>query len=209
MLTLFQAEWCPFSSAVRELLTERGLDFVARQVEPWPEERARLVAETGGDEIPALVTDDGDVYRGTREIFAYLARVRGWEHAAAHRGRFRDHRPAREDDVTGQLLDRLPAAGPAPIGEVRVEREPERSRYVLRSGDRAVGVLDYRLLGDEIVFTHTGVDPACEGRGYGSRLVERGLDDARDDGLRVRPLCSFVAAYIRRHPEYADLVTRR
>jgi len=42
MLTLYQAEWCPFSSAVRELLTELGLDFVARQVEPWPSERARL-----------------------------------------------------------------------------------------------------------------------------------------------------------------------
>ena len=43
MLTLYQAEWCPFSSAVREVLTELGLDFVARQVEPWPEQRTALL----------------------------------------------------------------------------------------------------------------------------------------------------------------------
>ena len=41
-VTLYQAEWCPFSSAVREVLTELGLDFVARQVEPWPKERNEL-----------------------------------------------------------------------------------------------------------------------------------------------------------------------
>ena len=54
MLTLYQAEWCPFSSAVREILTELGLDFVARQVEAWPEERAGLRAVSGSDEIPTL-----------------------------------------------------------------------------------------------------------------------------------------------------------
>src|ERR671929_2161919 len=47
MLTLYQAEWCPFSSAVREVLTELGLDFVARQVEPWPEERSALKEVAG------------------------------------------------------------------------------------------------------------------------------------------------------------------
>jgi len=41
-LVLYQAEWCPFSSAVREVLTELGLEFVARPVEPWPEQRAHL-----------------------------------------------------------------------------------------------------------------------------------------------------------------------
>ena len=66
MLTLYQAEWCPFSSAVREILTELGLDFVARQVEAWPEERAGLRAVSGSDEIPALETEDGQFFNGTR-----------------------------------------------------------------------------------------------------------------------------------------------
>ena len=75
-LVLYQAEWCPFSSAVREVLTELGLDFVARQVEPWPEQRSELRAVSGGDLIPVLVAEDGSVHRGTRDIFAFLGRVR-------------------------------------------------------------------------------------------------------------------------------------
>ena len=64
MVTLYQAEWCPFSSAVREVLTELGLDFVARQVEPWPEQRATLLERSGKDEIPALETEDGELVVG-------------------------------------------------------------------------------------------------------------------------------------------------
>jgi predicted GNAT family acetyltransferase len=51
VLTLYQTEWCPFSSAVREVLTELGIDFVARQVEPWPDERSELQGVSGTDQI--------------------------------------------------------------------------------------------------------------------------------------------------------------
>ena len=67
MLTLYQAEWCPYSSAVRERLTELGLDFVARQVEPRQQERREV------DEIPTLETEDGVRFQGTDAIFEYLA----------------------------------------------------------------------------------------------------------------------------------------
>ena len=105
MLTLYQAEWCPFSSAVREVLTELGLDFVARQVEPWPEDRVRLRELTGTDEIPVLQAEDGAVYRGTRAIFAFLRGLPAWEHAEAHRERYAEHRPARLGDATARLLE--------------------------------------------------------------------------------------------------------
>jgi glutathione S-transferase len=105
MLTLYQAEWCPFSSAVREALTELGLDFVARQVEPWPEERAQLQELAGTDEIPVLQTEDGELYRGTRAIFAYLRGQDAWAYAAEHRQRYAEHRPARVGDVTARMLD--------------------------------------------------------------------------------------------------------
>ena len=59
-----------------------------------------------------------------------------------------------------------------------------------------------------ISFTHTEVDPSCEGRGFGSRLAAAALDDARRQGLRVLPLCPFVAHYVETHPEYQDLVRR-
>jgi predicted GNAT family acetyltransferase len=53
---------------------------------------------------------------------------------------------------------------------------------------------------------HTEVEPEWEGRGVGSELVRGALDDVRARGLKVRPLCPFVRAFIERHSEYLDLV---
>ncbi|HMQ31194.1 MAG TPA: GNAT family N-acetyltransferase [Chloroflexaceae bacterium] len=71
-------------------------------------------------------------------------------------------------------------------------------------GDQAV--LVYALRGQTIVMSHTEVPEALEGRGIGSALARFALDDARARELRVVPRCPFVAAFIKRHPEYADLV---
>jgi predicted GNAT family acetyltransferase/glutaredoxin len=207
VLTLYQAEWCPFSAAVRELLTEHGLEFVAKQVEPWPEDRGELkqVAD-GHDGIPTLVDADGGVHSGTPAAFRYVESLPAWEHAADHRRRFRDHLEARQTDAAGQLLERATEAAPED-GEPSVADNPERSRYELRLAGALVGVAAYRLVDGELVLTHTQVDPSCEGRGFGSTLVAAALDDARERGLTVRPLCPFVAAYIRRHPELQQLVS--
>ena len=67
-------------------------------------------------------------------------------------------------------------------------------------------VLDYELEDDTIVFTHTGVPPQLEGRGIGTALAKAGLEYARSKKLRVMPACSFIRVYLRRHPEYQDLV---
>ncbi|HEY8581513.1 MAG TPA: glutaredoxin [Capillimicrobium sp.] len=64
MLQLFQAEWCPFSHLVRQRLTELGVDFVARQVEPDPEDRDALEQATGLRTIPVAVFEDGEVVGG-------------------------------------------------------------------------------------------------------------------------------------------------
>jgi uncharacterized protein len=210
VLTLYQAEWCPFSSAVREVLTELGLPFVARQVEPSPEERAELQSVSGGNEIPTLVTGEGEVHKGTRAIFAYLRTVEPWPHAAAHRRRFVDHRDARETDTPGHLIEyfrgttELEAGDDA--GEPEVVEAPEANRYELRLGGRLIGLAAYRRRDGLIVFTHTEVDESCSGRGYGSLLARTALDGARDEGLSVVPLCPFIASFIERHPEYGDLV---
>jgi predicted GNAT family acetyltransferase/glutaredoxin len=212
MLVLYQAEWCPFSSAVREVLTELGLDFVARQVEPRPEERTELQRVAGTDQIPVLEAQDGSVYRGTREIFAHLREREPWQFAAAHRRRFADHRDARESDAPGQLLeyfrgtDELEAATAGTVAEAEVVDAPEGSRYELRLGGRLIGLAAYRRRKGHITFTHTEVDESCERRGFGSRLAAAALDDARRDGLEVVPLCPFIAHYIDRHPEYEPLV---
>ena len=86
------------------------------------------------------------------------------------------------------------------VRDNRAEHEFE----MVVDGERAVAA--YQREGDTIVFTHTMVPPAIEGRGVGSKLVRAALDAARDRHLTVVPQCPFVAAYIERHPEYRDLV---
>ena len=203
MPTLYQAEWCPFSSAVREVLTELGIDFVARQVEALPEDRSALREELGTDQIPSLVTEDGSVHIGTRRIFEYLESLESPPQAAEHRRRFEEHLPARERDVAGKLVSRFRRdhAGPAVEAspeDADVVNVPAESRYELRVGDRVIGQVAYRLQDATIAFTHTEVDKACERRGFGTRLVRDAVTDAEAAGLRVVPLCSFVRAYLKR-----------
>ena len=69
-----------------------------------------------------------------------------------------------------------------------------------------LAVCVYRRQGEVLLFTHTEVPMALEGRGIAAALVQAALDWARAEGLRVRPLCSYVAAYLRRHPEAQDLL---
>lgn len=203
-LTLYQAEWCPFSSAVREVLTELGLDFVARQVEPWPEQRDALRRVADSNVIPVLQAEDGELFHGTRAIFAYLRDRTGWDHAAAHRQRFADHRDARETDAAGQLVeyfrgtDELEAAEGS-VGDAEVVDVPEKNRYELRLGGRLIGLAAYRRKEGRIAFTHTEVDPSCERRGFGTFLVSEALSDARGEGLEIIPLCPFVAHYVKTH----------
>jgi hypothetical protein len=66
---------------------------------------------------------------------------------------------------------------------------------------------EYRENGHRIVFTHTEVPPELEGRGVGSALARGALDAARSRGAAVVPLCPFIAAFIRRHHDYLDLVS--
>lgn len=87
---------------------------------------------------------------------------------------------------------------------VRDDAEENRFEAVDESGVVA-GFAAYRRYPDRIVFTHTVVDDAFEGRGLGSTLVRAALDAVRGEGLRVVPQCPFVKSYIERHPEYADL----
>jgi len=91
----------------------------------------------------------------------------------------------------------------------RIVDNPEERRYEVFVGDRLAGVVAYRLRAGQVVFLHTEVLPAFEGRGIGSRLAAGVLDDARRRELAVVPRCPFIAAYIRRHPAYGDLVPGR
>jgi len=80
------------------------------------------------------------------------------------------------------------------------------SRYEVVVDGSVAGFAAYRLHNDVVVFTHTEVDPDYEGRGLGSSLAKGALDDVRSQGGRIQPLCPFIAAYVKRHPEYQELV---
>jgi predicted GNAT family acetyltransferase len=95
------------------------------------------------------------------------------------------------------------AAGPS-IAEIR--ENAARHRFEALVDGRVVGVAEYVLGPDEIVFTHTEVEPAYRGGRIGMDLVRTALDAARERKLWVVPACSFVRAYIRAHRDYRDLV---
>ena len=95
------------------------------------------------------------------------------------------------------------SSDPRPPRAIRHHEAAHRFEW---TEDGQLCVLDYTLDGTVAAFTHTGVPDAAGGRGIAADLVRTGLDTARARGWRVRPLCSYVAAFIQRHPQYQDLV---
>jgi predicted GNAT family acetyltransferase len=89
-----------------------------------------------------------------------------------------------------------------------VEHDADQSRYRIRDGADDVGLIDYRLRADGavLVMTHTEVRPDRQGGGVAGILAKAALDDVRARSLRVDPACPYIATYIRRHPDYADLL---
>jgi uncharacterized protein len=92
---------------------------------------------------------------------------------------------------------------------VQVTDAAEHQRFEARIDGELAGVLTYIRSDGLVVYPHTKVQSAFEGRGIGGALTRAALDDARARGLGVDPACSFVAAWIERNPEYRGLVADR
>ena len=92
--------------------------------------------------------------------------------------------------------------------ELTVEREdgPMRGRYVIHLAPGFEAEMTFRK-GENgtITIDHTGVPPQYEGRGIAAKLVNKAVADARAEGFKIRPVCSYVVAQFRRHPDWADL----
>ena len=93
----------------------------------------------------------------------------------------------------------LPAAS-----DNRVRNNEALSRYELDVG-QSIAFANYRLASGVVIITHTETPPALRGRGIASQLVKGALKQIRADGLKVVAGCSFVADYLRDHPEFSDL----
>lgn len=85
--------------------------------------------------------------------------------------------------------------------DLQVIHLPEQGRFEIRV-ETLLAELTYTLHNETITFLHTGVPSELEGQGVGRKLVIAGLDYARAKGFKIRSMCSFVSAYLKRHPEY-------
>ena len=92
-----------------------------------------------------------------------------------------------------------------PVTDTGIHDNAAAHRYELPvEGQTAVVI--YNLSGRNLMITETLVPEALEGRGIASRLARQVIDDARDRGLLILPVCPFFAAYLQKHPEHADVV---
>lgn len=91
---------------------------------------------------------------------------------------------------------------------LEVVNDTQASRFIARlNGEMAV--LDYQFKTPVMIFTHIEVPRARRGAGLGGQVTRAALEEAREKGYKVVPLCPFVASYMRRHREFADLVPER
>jgi predicted GNAT family acetyltransferase len=92
---------------------------------------------------------------------------------------------------------------------IEVIDNTRQGRFEVVLDGAVVGKAVYRVRDGQsgtVVFTHTEVDPGLQGQGLAQVLARRALDQVRASGRRAVPQCPFIAGYIARHPEYADLV---
>ena len=90
------------------------------------------------------------------------------------------------------------------LEELEVIHNPAENRFETWI-DGYLSKLDYIQDGGNFVITHVGVYPEFRGQGVAGKIVQAGLEYAKENSLRVIPMCPYAAAYIRKHPEYAEL----
>jgi len=82
----------------------------------------------------------------------------------------------------------------------------DAQRYELLADGKVVGFANYTTTGDTVTITHTEIGAEHEGKGYGSALAKQALDHLKTNRKNLVPACQFIAGYIEKHQEYADLV---
>ncbi len=91
---------------------------------------------------------------------------------------------------------------------IEVTNQLEKQQFEI-SSEGQLAFLQYQLLDSQLILIHTEVPPELEGKGFGSALAKAGLEYARQNQLKVVPLCPFVRSYLQRHPEYQDLIVKK
>lgn len=92
--------------------------------------------------------------------------------------------------------------------EITREEDESKGRYTAKVDGHEAEMTYSRLGESTTIIDHTGVPDALRGRGVGQALVKRGVEDARAEGRKIVPLCSFVKVQIARHPEWQDVLQK-
>jgi len=92
--------------------------------------------------------------------------------------------------------------------EYKVVNNKERSRFEVALDSSTYAFVDYRWHKGNLAIMHTEVPPEYEGRGIAATMVKHVLDYARTEHLKIMVYCPYTAMYIKRHPEYNDLVLK-
>ena len=90
------------------------------------------------------------------------------------------------------------------LANLEIRNNPAENRFEVLLDGR-LSKLEYIQDNDTLVITHVGVHPDLRGQGLAGKLTQTGLEYAKTNSLRVIPMCSYVAAYIRRNPQYMEL----
>jgi predicted GNAT family acetyltransferase len=88
--------------------------------------------------------------------------------------------------------------------------EADADRYVLRIDDELIAVVDYKINGDAISFTHTFTNPSKRGKGYAGEVVGFAVDDVEKTSTRHNvPMCWYVGKWFDEHPDRSALLAAR
>jgi len=90
------------------------------------------------------------------------------------------------------------------LSKIEVMHSSTQKRFEMQIGDQ-IAMVKYILGSSEIIFTHTEVPEAVEGQGVAGKIAKAAVEYAQAQGLRIRPMCPYMAAWIKRHPEYHSI----
>lgn len=87
-----------------------------------------------------------------------------------------------------------------------ITHNADKQRYEIHVDGELAGFTETKVDGDVVTLPHTKVFEQFGGQGIAGQLVSGALDDVRERQQKIVPECEYVAGYIEKHPEYADLV---
>lgn len=110
-----------------------------------------------------------------------------------------------ENYLPGEQLVNAEGLFPTRSSSMEIINNTVNQQFEVREGDY-LAVLQYRIRGENMYFLHTGVPKEIGNKGIAAALAKHGLDYARRHAFKIVVYCPYVAAYLKRHPEYMDLV---